>query len=253
MALLKRIIPCLDIDRGRVVKGRQFVDLQDLGDPVQLACRYEQEGADELVLLDITASHEGRNTALSIVRDVASQLSIPFTVGGGVRCIDDIHALLDAGADKVAINSAALKTPELIDQASAFFGSQCIVVAIDFRDSNHGDGVYAAGGRLRCRPSVVDWATEACHRGAGELLLTCINRDGSGIGFETGFTGMLANTLPVPVIASGGARNAHDFIAAFTAGADAALAAGIFHRRDIEISALKRQLHEAGIAIRKTC
>lgn len=249
--LRKRILPCLDMRDGRVVKGIKFVGLQDLGDPVALAQQYEQQGADEIVLLDISASPDGRKTQLEVIRRVAQNLSIPFTVGGGIRVLDDIWALLDAGADKVSINSAALNHSGLIDAASRQFGSQCIIVAIDFLlDSAVAPEVVSHGGRTRTGRSAGRWAAEAVQRGAGELLLTCIDRDGTGTGFELELTGELARTLPVPVIASGGARTTAHFVDAFANGVDAALAAGIFHRNELPIPELKAGLRAAGISIR---
>lgn len=249
--LLKRIIPCLDMKDGRVVKGIKFVDLQDFGDPVALAYRYQQQGADEVVLLDISASPEGKRTQLDIVRQVARTLSIPFTVGGGIRELDDIYALLDAGADKVSINSAALKQPELIDQSAKQFGSQCIVVAIDFRlpEQNHFE-VLSHGGRTPTGKNAAQWAQEVAERGAGELLLTCIDRDGTGEGFELALTAELARAMRIPVIASGGAKTSAHFVEAFQQGVDAALAAGIFHRGEVDIRALKTDLRNSGIAVR---
>ena len=256
-ALRKRILPCLDMRDGRVVKGVKFVGLQDLGDPVELALRYEQQGADEIVLLDISASPEGRKTQLDVIGRVARNLSIPFTVGGGIRVLDDIWALLDAGADKVSINSAALNQPGLIDAASQQFGSQCIVVAIDFLlapdfrlESDTLHEVVSHGGRTRTGRNARDWAREAVQRGAGELLLTCIDRDGTGEGFELCLTGELARTLSVPVVASGGARTTQHFIEAFEQGIDAGLAAGIFHRNELGLPELKTALLAAGVSVR---
>ncbi len=252
MALLKRIIPCLDVRDGRVVKGEQFVQLKDMGDPVELAKRYENAGADEIVLLDISASVESRDTARELVARVAAELSIPFTVGGGIRSLDDIHRLLNAGADKVSLNSAALNDPELIDSAARHYGAQCIVVAIDFRDQAQDGLVYSHGGTRASDRNISDWAHEAVQRGAGELLLTCIDRDGSGRGFEQTITGQLGRELHVPVIASGGAKSAQDFVDVLNAGADAALAAGIFHRNEVSISTVKQALHQQGIPVRLT-
>jgi imidazole glycerol-phosphate synthase subunit HisF len=236
---------------GRVVKGIQFVSLQDMGDPASLALGYEKQGADEVVLLDISASPEGRKAQLDVIAKVARQLSIPFTVGGGVSSLDDISRLLDAGADKVSMNSAALKEPSLISQASQKFGSQCIVVAIDFL-LNPLKEIVSHGGRKPTGLSASVWAREAASRGAGELLLTCIEKDGTGTGFELDLSGSLAKELSVPVIFSGGAQSCDHFIQAFRAGADAALAAGIFHRGELSVSQLKTELHAAGIPVRLT-
>jgi len=252
-SLRKRIIACLDMRDGRVVKGVKFVGLHDLGDPIELALRYEQQAADEIVLLDISASPEGRNAQLDVIARVANNLSIPFTVGGGVRVLDDIWALLDAGADKVSINSAALTTPCLIDAASRQFGAQCIVVAIDFRlNSTSVHEVVSHGGRTDTGRDARAWAAEVVNRGAGELLMTCIDRDGTGVGFELALTGELARNLPVPVIASGGARTTAHFVEAFANGVDAALAAGIFHRGELTITELKTQLIGAGVSVRQS-
>jgi len=250
MALLKRIIPCLDVRDGRVVKGEQFIALKDIGDPVELAKRYEKEGADELVFLDISASLEGRDTARAMVTRVARELSIPFTVGGGIRSLDDIHRLLESGADKVSLNSAALNQPGLIDEAAAHFGSQCIVVAIDFRECAHDGVVYSHGGTRATNKNILAWAQEVAQRGAGELLLTCIDRDGTGSGFEQTLTGQLGRELRIPVIASGGAKTPQHFVDVLQNGADAALAAGIFHRGEVSISDVKRALRDKQIPVR---
>ncbi len=250
MALLKRIIPCLDVRDGRVVKGEQFIALKDMGDPVELAKRYEDQGADEIVLLDISASLEARQTAREMVARVASTLSIPFTVGGGIRCLADIHDMLEAGADKVSLNSAALAQPDLIDQAAAHFGAQCIVVAIDFRDSTNDGVVYSHGGTRVTEKHIVPWANEVAARGAGELLLTCIDRDGTGAGFEQILTGALGRELSIPVIASGGAKTAQHFVDVFASGADAALAAGIFHRNEVNVNDIKATMQRHHIPVR---
>ncbi|CAM2069069.1 Imidazole glycerol phosphate synthase subunit HisF [Sulfidibacter corallicola] len=249
--LLKRIIPCLDVDRGRVVKGINFQNLRDMGDPVELAVRYEAEGADELVFLDISASAESRPTALKMVRNVSRALSIPYTVGGGLRTMDDIYRFLEAGADKVALNTTAVKNPDLVDEASRQFGAQCIVVAIDIKRREDGSyGVFTHGGRNATGLEARTWARELADRGAGELLLTSMDRDGTGIGFDMEITGALGRSLPVPVIASGGAKTPEHLRLAFAGGADAVLAATMFHSGDYRIDDTKRFLAEAGIPVR---
>ena len=253
--LLKRIIPCLDVDNGRVVKGVNFVDLRDMGDPVELACSYQQQGADEIVFLDITATSDNRGTALENVKKVAANLSIPFTVGGGLRCIDDITAFLDAGADKVALNSIALTNSEIINQAAKKYGSQCIVVAIDSRlegncEENGEYAVYANGGRVKTDKFLEPWAKEVADRGAGEILLTCMHKDGTGEGFDNTITGKIAHQLSIQVIASGGAKTPQDLLDAFEAGSDAVLAATMFHSGAYTITETKRFLSENGIAVR---
>ncbi len=249
--LLKRIIPCLDVDNGRVVKGINFVNLRDMGDPVELACRYQQQGADEIVFLDITATSDNRKTALDNVSKVASELSIPFTLGGGLRTIDDISAFLDAGADKIALNSTALSHPELIEEAAIRYGSQCVVVAIDscLEDDNEYH-VFSSGGRIRTNRLLRPWANEIAQRGAGEILLTSMHRDGTGDGFDNNITGELAKQLPIQVIASGGAKSPQDLLDAFNAGADAVLAATMFHSGAYTISETKQFLFANGIAVR---
>ncbi len=251
--LAKRIIPCLDVHNGRVVKGINFVNLVDAGDPVEQAAFYDREGADELVFLDITASHEGRATTLDMVRRVADTLFIPFCVGGGIRTIDDIRDTLLSGADKVSINSAAVRTPDLIDAGAWAFGSQCIVVAID---PKHVDGewiVHINGGRIPTPLRAVEWAKECESRGAGEILLTSMDRDGTKAGYDLELTAAVAETVTIPVIASGGAGSAAHFAEALTAGgANAALAASLFHFNELRIGDLKRYLDERGVPVRMT-
>ncbi len=250
--LRKRIIPCLDVDRGRVVKGVNFQNMRDMGDPVELAVRYENEGADELVFLDISASAESRPTALAMVRNVSRALSIPYTVGGGLRTMDDIYSFLEAGADKVALNTTAVKNPDLVNQAARQFGSQCIVVAVDIKRREDGvHGVFTHGGRNVTDLEARAWTRELAERGAGELLLTSMDRDGTGIGFDVAITGELGRTLPIPVIASGGAKNEAHLLAAFEAGADAVLAATMFHSGDYRIDHVKDWLAERGVPVRR--
>ncbi|MBL8181006.1 MAG: imidazole glycerol phosphate synthase subunit HisF [Blastocatellia bacterium] len=249
--LAKRIIPCLDVKDGRTVKGTNFIGLRDAGDPVELAVRYCAEGADELVLLDISATNERRKTLTALVRDVAAEINIPFTVGGGISTVDDIGALLDSGADKVSINTAAVKDPELISAAAANFGSQCIVLAIDARSTVDGWRVYLNGGRVATDLDATEWARRGVELGAGEILLTSMNADGTKDGFEIGLTRELSTNLTVPIIASGGAGNMDDFADAFVLGrADAALAASVFHFGEIEIPDLKAFLAMRGIEVR---
>jgi cyclase len=252
MALARRIIPCLDIRAGRVVKGVQFVDLRDAGDPVAHAQFYEEEGADELVFLDITASVEERGILLEVVRWVAEVLSIPFTVGGGVRDVEDFRALLRAGADKVSINTAAVQHPERITEAARRFGSQCVVVAIDAKRVGPDRWeVYIHGGRTPTGLDAVAWAREAERRGAGEILLTSIDADGTREGYDLALTRAVAEAVGIPVIASGGAGAPEHFYRVFTEGkADAALAASLFHFRELRIADLKRYLAERGIPVR---
>ena len=245
----KRIIPCLDIKDGRVVKGVNFVGLVDAGDPVEIAKRYNEEGADELCFLDITASHLERDTIVDVVERVARELFIPLTVGGGIRTIDDISRLLNVGCDKISLNSAAIKNPNLIDEAANKFGSQCVVVAIDAKRTGEGYSVFINGGRLDTGKDALAWAKEAQERGAGEILLTSMDCDGVKNGFELNLT-RIFSALDIPVIASGGAGKMEHFKDAFLAGADACLAASIFHFREIEIKALKIYLREQGIEVR---
>lgn len=252
--LTKRIIACLDVKGGRVVKGVQFVDLVDAGDPAELAARHAEAGADEIVLLDITATHEGRGTLLDTVRRTARRLFIPFTVGGGVRTLDDATAVFDAGADKVSINSAALRRPGLIDEIGARFGAQAVIVAIDARRSGSGAEVYIEGGRKPTGRGVVEWAREAEQRGAGEILLTSMDSDGTRAGFDCELTARVSEAVQIPVIASGGAGNAEHFSEVFLRGkADAALAASIFHFGISDARALKQQIAQSGVPMRLPC
>lgn len=249
--LAKRIIPCLDVKDGRTVKGTNFLGLRDAGDPVELAARYCVEGADELALLDISATNERRKTLAELVRRVAAEINIPFTVGGGITSVDDIGALLDSGADKVSINTAAVKDPELIARAAANFGSQCIVLAIDVKETENGWKVFLNGGRVATEIDAVEWAKRGVELGAGEILLTSMNADGTKSGFEIGLTREISTAVRVPVIASGGAGTVEDFAEVFAVGrADAALAASVFHYREIAIPELKSFLEMRGIEVR---
>ncbi|MFP3419175.1 MAG: imidazole glycerol phosphate synthase subunit HisF [Bacillota bacterium] len=251
--MTKRIIPCLDVKEGRVVKGVQFLGLKDAGDPVELAQIYDEEGADELVFLDISASHEGRKTMVDVVKQVASTLAIPFTVGGGINHLDDMKRILRAGADKVSVNTAAVLRPELISKGADFFGSQCIVVAIDakYDEEKKAYMVYTHGGRRKTEIEVSDWAKEAVLRGAGEILLTSMDADGEKTGFDHRLTKLVSEAVTVPVIASGGAGNAQHMLEAFTKGeADAALAASIFHYKETSIQEVKTYLREHGVKVR---
>jgi imidazole glycerol-phosphate synthase subunit HisF len=251
MTLARRVIPCLDVDAGRVVKGVEFAHLRDMGDPEALAARYNYEGADELILLDITASREGRATFLDTVRRVAEQLNIPFTAGGGIRRLEDGNAVLRAGADKVAVNTAAVARPELISELAAQFGSQAVVLSMDVKKTDAGWEVFIRGGAQSSGRDAVAWAREGVARGAGEILLTSINRDGTCSGFDCRLTATIAAQVPVPVIASGGAKTFEDFLAVFDEGqADAALAASIFHTEEHSIGALKRYLASRGVPVR---
>lgn len=251
MGLAKRIIPCLDVKDGQTVKGVNFENLRNAGDPVELARRYSEEGADELVFLDITASAEGRNTFTEMVERVAKVINIPFTVGGGINAFSDVERLLYAGADKVSINSAAIRTPQLIDEISSKFGSQVCVCAIDARQEADGEWYcYVKGGRERTERCLFDWAAEVADRGAGEILFTSMNHDGVKIGYANGALAQLS-TLPIPIIASGGAGNMQHFYDAFSIGrADAALAASVFHFGEISIPELKRFLNGKGVKTR---
>jgi len=248
----KRIIPCLDVDRGRVVKGVNFVGLRDAGDPVEVAKRYNEEGADEITFLDITATHEDRGTIVDIVKEVAKEVFIPLTVGGGIRELDDIYRLLDAGCDKVSINSAAIKNPPFITEGAKRFGSQCIVVAIDAKRVGEGRwNIFTHGGRKDTGIDAIEWAKEAYDRGAGELLVTSMDSDGTKAGFDNELNRKISEVAPIPIIASGGAGTMKHIEEAFTIGnADAALAASIFHFKEIDIMDLKRYLKSRNIPVR---
>jgi cyclase len=252
--LTKRIIACLDMDGGRVVKGVRFKNLRDAGDPAECATAHARSGADEIVLLDITATSGNRNTLLDAVRTTARSLFVPFTVGGGIRQLEDAAAVFDAGADKIAINSAAVRDPELIGKIAGRFGSQAVVVAIDVRKSEGSFEVFVAGGRVPAGRDAIQWAREAADCGAGEILLTSMDRDGTQSGFDCELVRAVAETVSIPVIASGGAGSARDFIEVFREGrADAALAASIFHFGLEDIAELKRELRDASIPVRWPC
>ena len=249
--LSKRIIPCLDVKDGRVVKGVRFVDLQDAGDPAALAGLYDREGADELVFLDISASVEGRKTMVETVRRVAAQVFIPFTVGGGISTVDDMTRLLRAGADKISLNTAAVENPQLIDDGARRFGNQCVVVAVDAVREGGAWQVLTHGGRKRTQRDVMSWVREVVDRGAGEILLTCLDRDGTRDGYDTEITARVADSVSVPVIASGGAGTLAHFRDVLTVGkADAALAASVFHYGAFRIRAVKEYLQQEGVAVR---
>jgi imidazole glycerol-phosphate synthase subunit HisF len=250
---LKRVIPCLDVDAGRVVKGTNFVDIRDAGDPVELAALYDAEGADELVFLDITATSDKRDTVVALARRVADECFIPFTIGGGIRSVDDAQGVLDAGADKVAVNSAAVARPELISELAEVFGAQCVVLAIDAkaRSDDAGWEVFVAGGRTATGIDAVQWARDGVGRGAGEILLTSMDRDGTNDGYDLELTRAVAEAVGVPVIASGGAGTLDHLAAALQAGADAALAASIFHYGTFRVRDAKQHLAAAGIAVRR--
>ncbi|MCI7112784.1 MAG: imidazole glycerol phosphate synthase subunit HisF [Lachnospiraceae bacterium] len=250
----KRIIPCLDVNNGRVVKGINFVNLRDAGDPVEIAAAYDKAGADEVVFLDITASSDNRNTVVDMVRKVAENVFIPFTVGGGIRTVDDFKALLREGADKISINSSAINTPQLISDAADKFGSQCVVVAIDARKRTDGSGwnVYKNGGRIDTGLDAIEWAIKADKMGAGEILLTSMDCDGTKNGYDIELTRLISENVSVPVIASGGAGTKEHFYEALTEGkADAALAASLFHYKELEIMDLKKYLADNGVSVRR--
>ncbi len=282
----KRVIPCLDVDGGRVVKGVEFLDIRDAGDPVELAAHYDREGADELVFLDITATHERRDTIVKLARDTADDVFVPFTIGGGIRSVEDAQAVLDAGADKVSVNSAALARPELIDELAAVFGAQCVVLAIDAKAGRSGDGAgddgvgddgagddgtggenaggenpggngaraswqaFVAGGRTSTGRDAVQWAREGASRGAGEILLTSMDRDGTSDGYDLPLTRAVSSAVEVPVIASGGAGELQHLVEALQAGADAVLCASIFHYNRHTVAQAKQHLAAAGIPVR---
>jgi imidazole glycerol-phosphate synthase subunit HisF len=251
--VLKRVIPCLDVDAGRVVKGTNFVDIRDAGDPVELAERYDAEGADELVFLDITASHESRETIVELARRTADNVFIPFTIGGGIRSAEDAQAVLDAGADKVSVNSAAVARPELLSELADVFGSQCVVLAIDAKASNGSWEVFVNGGRIATGRDAVEWAREGVERGAGEILLTSMDRDGTTDGYDLALTRAVAEAVGVPVIASGGAGELDHLVDAISdGGADAVLAASIFHYGAHTVAEAKQVLADAGIPVRLT-
>lgn len=250
----KRIIPCLDCKDGRVVKGTNFVNLRDAGDPVEVASMYDKAGADEVVFLDITASSDGRKTTVDLARRVAERLFIPFTIGGGIRTIDDFKLLLREGADKISVNSAAIMNPNLISEAADKFGSQCVVVAIDAKRRADGSGwnIFKNGGRVDMQMDAVEWAMKACELGAGEILLTSMDCDGTKAGYDIELTRIIAENVSIPVIASGGAGNMEHFYDAFTKGkADAALAASLFHFKEMEIADLKNYLADKGVSVRR--
>ncbi len=249
----KRIIPCLDVHNARVVKGVNFVNLRDAGDPVEIAAAYDKAGADELVFLDITASSDARNTVVDMVRKVAEKVFIPFTVGGGIRTVEDFKVLLREGADKISINSSAINRPELISEAADKFGSQCVVVAIDARRREDGSGwnIYKNGGRIDVGIDAVEWATKVCRLGAGEILLTSMDCDGTKAGYDIALTNAIAEAVSIPVIASGGAGTMEHFYDALTVGkADAALAASLFHYKELEIKEVKKYLAERNVSVR---
>ena len=249
---LKRIIPCLDVDAGRVVKGTNFVDIRDAGDPVELAESYDAAGADELVFLDITATHERRDTVAELARRTADNVFIPFTIGGGIRSVEDAQAVLDAGADKVSVNSAALARPQLLDELATRFGAQCVVLAVDAKRREGADAweAFVAGGRTPTGRDAVEWCVEAVERGAGEILLTSMDRDGTSDGYDLPLTAAVAGAASVPVIASGGAGTLDHLVEALQAGADAVLCASIFHYGTYTIAEAKAHLAAAGIAVR---
>ena len=251
MSLAKRIIPCLDVDKGRVVKGVKFVDIRDAGDPVEVAKRYDREGADEITFLDITASHEGRDTTIHMVEDIASQVFIPLTVGGGIRTVEDIRAMLNAGADKVGINTAAVFNPEFVSEAAQRFGSQCIVVAIDAKRQGDHWEIFTHGGRKPTGIDAIEWAKQMVERGAGEILLTSMDRDGTRDGFDLELTRAVSEAVSVPVIASGGVGNLDHLAEGVIEGkADAVLAASIFHFAEYSIEDAKKAMQSRGVEVR---
>jgi cyclase len=248
----KRVIPCMDVDAGRVVKGTKFLDIRDAGDPVELAAFYDREGADELIFLDITATSDKRATVVELARRAADEVFVPFTIGGGVREVGDAQAVLDAGADKVSVNSAAVARPELVGELAGVFGAQCVVLAIDAKQ--RGDGgweVHVAGGRTPTGRDAVAWAREGVERGAGEILLTSMDRDGTKDGYDLALTSAIAEAVDVPVIASGGVGAPQHMVDGFAAGADAVLAASIFHYGQYSVGDVKARLADAGVAVRR--
>jgi cyclase len=247
----KRVIPCMDVDAGRVVKGTRFIDIRDAGDPVELAAHYDSEGADELVFLDITATSDKRATVVELARRAADEVFVPFTIGGGVREVADAQAVLDAGADKVSINSAALARPELIDELAQVFGAQCVVLAIDAKSGNGSWEAYVAGGRTPTGRDAVAWAREGVERGAGEILLTSMDRDGTQDGYDLALLDAISSTVDVPVIASGGAGEPRHLVDGLGAGADAVLCASIFHYGRYTVGQVKDALADAGVPVRR--
>lgn len=252
MGLLVRVIPCLDVNAGRVVKGTQFKELRDAGDPVELAALYDREGADEIVFYDITASHEGRNTAVDLARDASEEVFIPYTIGGGVRSADDMRAMLRAGADKVSVNSQAVRTPEIIDAGAERFGSQCVVLSVDVKRKESGAGweVYLNGGRVNTGLDAVEWLVEGERRGAGEYVLNSMDSDGMETGYDLELISAVSERTGLPVIASGGAGHPDHMVAAVEAGASAVLAASIFHYGEYTIREVKDHLQKAGVPVR---
>ena len=252
MGLLVRIIPCLDVDAGRVVKGTRFQDLRDAGDPVELAAFYDREGADEIVFYDITASHEGRETAVALARRAAEEVFVPYTIGGGVRTVDDMRAMLRAGADKVSINSAAVRNPNLINEGAGRFGSQCVVLSVDVRRRGAGPGweVYLNGGRLNTEMDAISWLVEGERRGAGEFVLNSMDADGTETGYDLDLISAVAEKTTLPIVASGGAGSPEHMVAAVNAGAGAVLAASIFHFGEWSIAEVKEHMRQAGIPVR---
>ncbi|HEV3047865.1 MAG TPA: imidazole glycerol phosphate synthase subunit HisF [Solirubrobacteraceae bacterium] len=248
----KRVIPCLDVDAGRVVKGVEFLDIRDAGDPVELAAHYDREGADEVVFLDITATHEKRETIAKLARQSADEVFVPFTIGGGIRSVADAQAVLDAGADKVSVNSAALQRPELLNELADVFGAQCVVLAIDAKRGEDGWEAHLAGGRTPTGRDVIAWAREGVERGAGEILLTSMDRDGTSDGYDLALTSAVSGAVGVPVIASGGAGELDHLAEALAAGADAVLCASIFHYGRYTVAQAKAHLAAAGIPVRES-
>jgi imidazole glycerol-phosphate synthase subunit HisF len=252
MGLLVRIIPCLDVDAGRVVKGTKFENLRDAGDPVELAAFYDREGADEIVFYDITASHEQRDTATALARRAAEEVFVPYTIGGGVRTVEDMRAMLRSGADKVSINSAAVRTPNLIDEGAERFGSQCVVLSVDVKRRDLGPGweVYLNGGRLNTEMDAIDWLVEGERRGAGELVLNSMDADGTQTGYDLDLISAVAEKTSLPIVASGGAGSPEHMISAVYAGAGAVLAASIFHFGEWSIAEVKEHMRQAGVPVR---
>jgi cyclase len=246
----KRVIPCMDVDAGRVVKGTRFIDIRDAGDPVELAAHYDAEGADELIFLDITATSDKRSTVVELARRAADDVFVPFTIGGGVREVADAHAVLDAGADKVAVNSAAVARPALLDELAQVFGAQCVVMAIDAKRREGGWEVFVAGGRTPTGIDALTWARQGVERGAGEILLTSMDRDGTGDGYDTDLLRTISGAVDVPVIASGGVGEPQHLVDGYEAGADAALCASIFHYGQYKIAEVKEHMAAAGVPVR---